>query len=95
MEAINFWDIHGVWFIIFMMLFPRLTMLFTGICFAPFAGVLFWFGWVLAPRITVAILATWFYFHTNPVLCILAWIWALAGEASEKKIVVQNNQKSS
>jgi len=59
-------------------------MLFSSICFAPFAGVLFWFGWVFVPRLTVAILASWFYFQTNPILCIFVWLWAFAGEGIEK-----------
>ena len=67
-----------------MAIFPRLTMLFTGICSMFFAGPLFWVGWVLAPRLTVAILATFFYFATNPVLCVFVWIWAFSGESAEK-----------
>jgi len=85
----NFWTFHGVWFIIFMMLFPRLTMLITGTWFAPWAGVLFWLGWVFVPRITVAILACHFYFDTNPVLCVLSWFWALGGEFGEKTTTVK------
>ena len=38
--------------------------------------VLFWIGWVLTPRLVVAILATTFYWDTNPILCVLAWIYA-------------------
>lgn len=83
----NFWAVHGIWFLLFMCLFPRLTMLFTGICFMNFAGVLFWLGWVFAPRLTVAILATMFYFKTNPALCVIAWLWAFGGEFAEKKTV--------
>lgn len=83
----NFWDVHGCWFIFFMFLFPRLTMLFMGICFFPFAHpVLFWFGWVLTPRLVVAILATSIYWDTNPVLCVFAWIYALiVGGTSSKE----------
>jgi hypothetical protein len=80
----SFWSQHGIFFLFFMFFFPRLTMLFTGICFA-WSGVLFWLGWVFAPRLTVAALATTVYWHTNPVLCILAWIWAIGGETAEKK----------
>jgi hypothetical protein len=82
--VVNFWQVHGIFFIFFMFFFPRLTMLFTQICFATFAGPLFWVGWLLLPRITVAILATMFYFTTNPILCVFTWIWAIAGEAGEK-----------
>ena len=81
----NFWDVHGIAFIICITLFPRLTMLVTGICFAPFSGVLFWLRWVFTPRLTAAILASMFYWDTNPVLVVFAWLAALSGESSEKE----------
>lgn len=84
-SVVSFWQIHSLWFVFFLFLFPRLTMLFTGICFLPYAGVLYWFGWVLAPRLTVAIIASFIYFHTNPILCVLTWVWALGVETAEKK----------
>jgi len=65
-------------------LFPRITMLVAGIAFAPYAGVLYWCGWVLAPRLTIAILASMFYFATNPILCVFVWLWACCGETTEK-----------
>ena len=45
----------------------------------------FWLGWIFMPRITVAVIASMLYFKTNPLLCILTWIWALVGESAEKK----------
>ena len=78
----NFWDVHSIFFILFMFGFPRLTMLFTGVCAAWF-GPLFFLGWLLVPRLTVAILATTVYWHTNPVLCVLTWMVALSGEVGE------------
>ena len=81
----DFWQLHGFLFILAMCFLPRLTMLFSSICFMPFAGVLFWFGWVLAPRLTVAIIATFLYFPSNPILCVLTWMWALGGETAEKR----------
>ena len=86
----NFWQYHGFFFCLFMIFFPRLTMLFTGICFMPFAGFLFWVGWILLPRITIAIIATFLYFPTNTVLCVFVWLWALAGESTEKKVITKN-----
>jgi len=83
----NFWDIHGLWFIFFMFLFPRLTLLFSSVVSG---GFLWWLGWFLAPRLLVAILATTAYWDTNSFLVILAWIWALSGESTEKKIVKNN-----
>ena len=29
----DFWDVHGIWFIIFMFFFPRLTLLFSSVAF--------------------------------------------------------------
>jgi len=52
--------------------------------FLSFINFGFFLGWLFLPRITVAILATNFYWHTNPFLCIMAWIWAVVGEGIEK-----------
>lgn len=46
-------------------------------------GFLAWLGWLFAPHLTVAILATQYYWHTNPILCIIA----LAGTGGEYKVV--------
>lgn len=70
----NFWDVHGVWFLIFIVLFPRLTMLFA--VGAPF-GILAWLGWAFLPSLVVAFLASAYYWETNPVLCVFAWTIAL------------------
>ena len=85
--GIDFWTVHGWGFIFCMCLFPRLTMLFTGICSMVFSGPLFWVGWVFAPRITVALIASLLYFNTNPIVCVFAWLWALGGESSEKRSI--------
>ena len=82
----DFWVIHGWWFIFFLAFCPRLTMLVMGIC-VTWSGPWFWIGWIFAPRITVAVLATTVYWGTNPVLCVITWLWALGGESSEKKAV--------
>ena len=80
---INFWDIHGWGFIFCMFLFPRLTMLFATV----WGGFWWWFGWLLAPRLTVAILATMYFGSSNIVLVVFTWIWAFGGESSEKSYV--------
>lgn len=85
-EAVNFWDVHGVFFILFMFCFPRLTMLFAT---TVGGGFLYWLGWLLAPRLTVAILATTCFWETNTVLVVFTWIWALGGETTEKTVAVQ------
>lgn len=80
----DFWQVHGIFFLIFITLFPRLTMLFA--VFTPF-GLLHWLGWLFLPHFTVAILATEFYWQTNPILCIIAWFVAFAGTGTEGKVV--------
>lgn len=49
-------------------------------------GCLFWFGWLFFPHITVAILATHYYWSTNPVLCVIAWIVAILGTGGEGSV---------
>lgn len=78
---IDFWQVHGMFFILFMFFFPRLTMFFA----TPWGGLFWWLGWLFLPRLTVAILATNNYWHTNKFLVVLAWVWALGGESVEKK----------
>lgn len=89
MENIDFWQVHGIFFLIFITIFPRLTMLFA--VTIPF-GILAWLGWIFAPHLTVAILATQYYWHTNPILCIIAWIIALAGTGGEAKVATTRVQ---
>ena len=71
----GFWQVHGIFFLICMVLVPRITILVATP--API-GLLSWFGWAFMPRLLAAILATHYYWDTNPVLCVIAWIVALA-----------------
>lgn len=80
-HAISFWEVHGLFFIFFMFFFPRLTLLFSSVATG---GILWWLGWLFAPRLLVAILATINYAQTNPIVVILTWCWALSGETAEK-----------
>ena len=79
----NFWDAHGsVWGLILLFgfaVFPRITTFFAA---GPF-GCLAWLGWIFAPHLLVAILATYMYWHTNPILCVIAWFFAFGGTAGE------------
>lgn len=83
----NFWELHGFIFIFFMFFFPRLTLLISNIATG---GIFWWLGWFFAPRLLVAILATNSFWHTNTVMVVLTWFWALSGEASEKKVIEYN-----
>ena len=80
----NFWNEHGIIFIIFMFFFPRLTLFFSSI---PFGGLFWWLGFIIAPRLLVAILATTAYWDTNQILVIITWFWAIGGEGTEKTVV--------
>lgn len=79
--TIDFWDNHGVFFLFFITLFPRLTLLFSSV---PFGGLLWWLGFFFAPRILVAVLASIAYWQTNPILVVIAWFVAISGETAEK-----------
>jgi len=80
--TINFFDQHGIFFLIFITFFPRLTLLFSSV---PTGGVMWWLGFFFAPRLLVATLATLAYFHTNPVLVVMSWMVAFGGEYAEKR----------
>lgn len=78
---VNYWDARGVFFLGFITLFPRLTLLFSSVAFG---GFFWWLGFFFAPRLLVAVLATLAYWQTNPVLVTMAWLIALTGETNEK-----------
>ena len=79
----DFWQVHGWAFLVAITLFPRLTMLFA--ITVPF-GFLAWLGWLIVPSFLVAVLATTYYWHTNPVLCVIAWFRCIGkiGETSRR-----------
>lgn len=81
---VDYWSRHGFWLLVGLALFPRLTLLFSSI---PFGGVLWWLGWIFAPRFLVAILATLAYWQPNPALVLFAWFFAIGGETGEKIIM--------
>lgn len=72
--------VHPWLFLFCMACFPRLTMLFA--VATPF-GFLHWLGWFFAPHLLAAIMATYMYWRTNPVLCVIAWSCALGGTSTE------------
>jgi hypothetical protein len=80
----DFWANHGWLFLIGCTFFPRITTLF-------FSAVSFGFwhivGWIFAPHLLVAILATMYYWNTNPVLVIIAWLMAFCGTSGEASTV--------
>ena len=86
----DFWQVHGWLFLMGVTFFPRLTMLFA--VTAPF-GILAWLGWLFVPHVTVAMLATIYYWDTNPVLCVIAWFVAAGGTAGEGKVASKRIRK--
>ncbi len=78
----NFWNQHDLFFVLFIFFFPRLTLLFSTV---PFGGIFWWLGWIFAPRVLAAVLATISYMETNPMLVLLSWIWATSFELMEKR----------
>lgn len=77
----DFFQKHGIFFLIFITIFPRLTLLLSSVVTG---GVFWWLGFIFCPRILVASLATVAYFHTNPILVVISWLVALGGETMEK-----------
>ncbi len=79
--TVNFFDKRGYFFLFFITIFPRLTLLFSSVVTG---GFLWWLAFFFCPRILVATLATVAYFHTNPVLVTISWLVAIGGEVFEK-----------
>lgn len=72
----NFWDHHSAFFIVFAVIFPRLTILFaTGL--PGVLGILGWMGWFFLPRFIIAYYATFTYGDANPFLVAMAWVVAV------------------
>jgi len=88
---LDFW-IHHSWLFLFgLAAFPRITLfLFANISGL---GILYWLGWLFAPHFTVAVLATTWYWETNPILVIIAWFIAFGGESAEKKGIHWTSKK--
>ena len=90
-NTINYFENHGwAWLqLVLWFLFPRLSFIFLS---AMTGGFFFWLGVLIFPRIMVAYWATFYYWDTNPILCLIAWLLALGIEPFEKyktsKIIV-------
>ena len=84
----NYWDHRGVFFLICVAVFPRLTLLFSSVVSG---GFVWWIAWLIVPRFLVAILATLAYWNQNPILVVIAWLVALGGESSEKTVFVRRS----
>lgn len=47
-------------------------------------GLAFWFGFLIIPRVFIAILAFYWYIDTNPILVVLTVLGCFIGEILEK-----------
>lgn len=84
MEIVNYWDVHGILFLLGLTFFPRITVLFfSGVT----GGLLFWIFFLFFPRLVIPILAAYHYWDTNPILVILSFLICLGGETGEKTVV--------
>lgn len=72
---VDFWTNHGIFFLLLCQIFPRLTIVF-GTAYPIGADQII--AWLLFPRFLAAYLATQFYWDTNPVLVMVAWIMAIS-----------------
>lgn len=88
----NYWDYHGLFFLFFITLFPRLTLFLSSVVSG---GIIWWVGWLFTPRFLVAILATLNYWRENPFLVVISWLVALGGESSEKIIILKKAKSRS
>jgi hypothetical protein len=88
---IDYFTKHGWFFLISVAIFPRLTLLVSALLVGSveLGGLVWWLGFLIAPRILVATLATAAYWNTNPVLVIFSWLIALSGETSEKFVITK------
>lgn len=80
----NYWNHHGLFFLVFITFFPRLTLLFSSVLSG---GLLWWLSWLFVPRLLIAALATVSYWNQNPILVACSWLIALGGESGEKYYV--------
>jgi hypothetical protein len=86
----DFWGQHGVLFLLGCAFFPRITTLFFS---AVTFGFWSWVGWFVAPHLLVAILATTYYWDTNPVLVVISWMFAFGGTGGEAKVAQRTTQR--
>ena len=93
---LNYWHKHGISLLLGLSFFPRLALLLSSI---PSGGIFWWLGLIFCPRYLIALLATIYYWQTNPILVCFAWLIATGGETSEKtvlrKVYVQKVRKNS
>lgn len=87
----DFWIVHGIvgglFFCLMCWVIPRITLAFLAFIVGSI-GITFWgiVGFFLAPRITIAVIATTVYWSTNPILCVLAWLFCFTTDSGTKVV---------
>jgi len=81
---------HALFLLVGLAVFPRITtaamMLWGGLLSG---GLLWWLGWIFAPHLLVAFLSLP-YWHSDPLLVIVAWVFALCGTGGEAETARRN-----
>lgn len=80
-RPLDFFAAHSILHLLGWALVPRIMFIFFSIISG---GILFWIGVIFIPRIMVAYWATVYYWDTNMLLCVIAWLMAVSGEFGEK-----------
>jgi hypothetical protein len=84
---------HPIVLLVGLAFFPRITTaLMIAIGGLASGGLLWWLGWFFTPHLLVAFLSL-AYWHSNPVLVIIAWFFALAGTGGEAELGRRSRSK--
>lgn len=83
-DGTSVFEYHTVLQLLGWVLFPLIMFWFFS---AIHGGFFFWTGVIFFPRIVAAFFATYYYWSTNPFICIIAWMVALSGETAEKTMI--------
>ena len=87
-EGDDFFKNHGIIQLLGWLFFPRIMFWFFSVITG---GFWFWIGVFFVPRVMLAFWATTYYWDTNPVLCLLAWLGCITIEGTEKKKIIKIN----
>lgn len=74
----DFWDAHGIFFIIGIIFWPRMLMLYFGMIAPMQIDAIV--GWALVPRIYSMSLISHVYYDKNPTLITICWVLAIVAE---------------
>lgn len=90
----DYWDSHGILFLIGLVVFPRLTLLFSGAAGIYFSGLVWWLGWLFLPRFAAALIGSLVYWETNPILVMGSWLVALSAAGGGSSQAMERTRES-